>query len=109
MGSLVLTASVAQATDLCEAMLKDAVVRAAVIHIDYGEDGGVGDVIVIKNGDKKPVENPRERPEMDIPRPEPQLEIIVPTPTRRKDEVPPSIIVPDLPVPVKKPPKPLPN
>lgn len=109
MGTLVLTASVAQATDLCEAVLKDEVVKAAVIHIDYGQEGGVGDVIVIKNGEKKPEENPRERPEMDIPRPEPQLEIIVPTPTRRRDEVPATIIVPNLPVPTKKPPKPLPN
>lgn len=111
----------ARASTFCEAILTEEIIQAAVFEIDYGSDTGIGEVIVIKNGDPKPEprsENPesdetgdrKERPEMDIPRPETQLEIVVPTPSRRKDEVPVTIIIPPVQVPnPKTPPKPLPN
>jgi hypothetical protein len=121
------------ASTLCERLMVDGKLHAAIYEINIGggddEAPGVGDVIVIRDGDgsgstydpnkpeldiggDKDKGDEQRRREMEIPYPEPALQIIVPEREEKKRDKLPAIlplIIPPKIDPAKKPPKPLPN
>jgi hypothetical protein len=126
------------ATGLCERLLANGTLRAAYYEINIGngdDTPGVGDVIVIRNGDTEKTYDPNKpeldiggggngvetgndrpvrRPDVDIPHVEPGLQEIVPErKDKDKDKLPAILPLIDpreiARVPVKKPTKPLLN